>query len=400
MSSRPVHVALVMDHPAQQFARALRLLAAEAGIQLHVYYWSVAETYYDAGFERSISWDIDLLGGYGWSASPAELPVARRLAWLAGQLRKSRPDVVVCYGWASPIARASILYCAVSRARLLLYGDTTWQHASRDRHRIGRSLALRTLMRLSDGAVSTGTFNREFYIRHGMHPRHIWPGVCPADTTVFGHARAGRFHVVGDGGSGLRIGFAGKLTARKGVDELLRACALLPRDRAWSLTVVGDGPMMADLQALAERLDIGTRVTFRGFANTSEMPKLLASFDVLAVPSRFDMRVLVAIEAMAAGAAIVVSDATAIWGPGDLVADGVTGLVYRSGDPAALTRQLGRLLDDPDLVTRLSAEGARRAAGYGPDSFARTVASSVRACLRNQIPATRRGGKLPPGRAG
>ena len=33
----------------------------------HVYYWSVAESLYDAGFERSVSWDIDLLGGYGRS---------------------------------------------------------------------------------------------------------------------------------------------------------------------------------------------------------------------------------------------------------------------------------------------------------------------------------------------
>ena len=52
------------------------------------------------------------------------------------------------------------------------------------------------------------------------------------------------------------------------------------------------------------------------------MPELLAGFDVLVVPSRFDMRVLVSIEAMAAGAVIVVSAATAIWGPGDLVPTG------------------------------------------------------------------------------
>jgi len=52
-----------MDHPAQQFALALRRLAREPGIQLQVYYWSVAARIYDAGFGRLISWDIDLLGG-------------------------------------------------------------------------------------------------------------------------------------------------------------------------------------------------------------------------------------------------------------------------------------------------------------------------------------------------
>ena len=292
--------------------------------------------------------------------------------------------MVVCYGWASPIARATIVYCTITRTRMVLYGDTTWQHASRGRHRVLRPLALLVLMRLADGALSTGTFNREFYIRYGMNPRRIWPGVCPADTDLFGQARASRNRVDNASTRGLRIGFAGKLIASKGVDELLRACALLPGDRSWSLTVVGDGPLMADLQALAAELDIDDRVTFRGFANTSEMPELLAGFDVLVVPSRFDMRVLVSIEAMAAGAVIVVSAATAIWGPGDLVTDGETGFVYRSGDPAALARRLRCLLDEPGLVARLSAAGAQRAASFGPDSFARVIASSARMCLRDE----------------
>jgi glycosyltransferase involved in cell wall biosynthesis len=384
VSRRPVHIALVVDHPAQHFARAFQLLAAEPGVRLDVYYWQLAEHFYDADFQRSVSWDIDLLGGYPWTAAPVGRSAAGRLRWLVSQLRAAQPDVVICYGWASPAARAMISYCTVSRIRMLLYGDTTWQHASRGRHPVLRSVALRMLMRCADGALSTGTFNREFYIRYGMHPRRIWPGVCPVDTALFGQARADRDLTVQGEVSGLRIGYAGKLIASKGVDELLRACSLLPRDRAWSLTVVGDGPLMADLTALAGQLHIDDRVSFRGFANASEMPKLLASFDVVVVPSRFDMRVLVSIEAMAAGAVIVVSDATAVWGPGDLVADGVTGLVYRSGDPAGLARQLHRLIEEPGLAARLAASGAQRAAAFGPESFAETTVSSVRAYLRDQ----------------
>ncbi len=71
---------------------------------------------------------------------------------------------------------------------------------------------------------------------------------------------------------------------------------------------------------------------------------------------------------MAAGAAVIVSDATALWGPGDLIEDGVTGLVYRSGQPAMLARQLERLLDDPALLDRLQRAGAERSARFGPVS--------------------------------
>jgi glycosyltransferase involved in cell wall biosynthesis len=396
VNGAPVRVTVVMDHPAQHFTRGLQLLAGEPGVQVRVYYWSAAERVRDAGFARSISWDVDLLRGYPWRAPQPGRSVSGRARWLVRQLRTARPQVVICYGWASPIARVGLLYCVLTRTPVVLYGDTTWQHSARGRHPMIRAMALRVLMRASAGAVSTGAFNREFYISHGMDPRRIWPGVCPADTESFGKARAEPFGmaraepfgmaragsaVTGGGVAPLRIGFAGKLIARKGVDELLRAAALLPSARAWSLTVVGDGPLRPELEALAAQLGLTDRVIFRGFANTTEMPTLLAAFDVVVVPSRQDMRALVTIEAMAAGAAVIVSDATAVWGPGDLVEDGVSGLVYRSGDPAALGRQLRRLLEDPGLLVSLRGQGAERVAEFGPDAFARTMASAIRTCL-------------------
>lgn len=381
MSRGAVRIALVIDHPAQQFARAFQLLAHEPGLQVQVYYWSTPERSYDVDFARPVSWDIDLLGEYPWTVPGSGLTATGRVRWLVWQLRKTRPDLVVCYGWAAPISRVAIMYCLLTRTRLLMYGDATWQHSTNGRHRLARSAALSLLLRCCAGAVSTGTFNREFYIRHGMDPRRIWPGVCPADTEMFGAARAERRGLTGPGDGELRIGFAGKLVARKGVDELLRAAALLPPARAWSVTVVGDGPLLAELRALVAELGVGNRVTFHGFANTTEMPKLLASFDVLVVPSRLDMRVLVTIEAMAAGTAVIVSDATAVWGPGDLIEDGVTGLVYRSGKSATLARQLGRLLDDPGLLDRLQRDGAERSARFGPAAFARTMRDAAYMCL-------------------
>lgn len=377
----PLHVALVIDHPAQHFARAFQLLADEPSLRTHVYYGSVPENCYDADFARSVSWDIDLLGGYPWTAPESGRTAAGRVLWLVRQFRKAQPDVVICYGWAAPIARAAIMYCLLTNTRLLMYGDSTWQHPASGRHRIARSAALSLLLRSCTGAVSTGTFNREFYIRYGMDPRRIWPGVCPADTDTFGAARTKGYGMPVAGDGELRIGFAGKLIARKGVDELLRAAALLPHARAWSVTVVGDGPLLTELRTLAAECGLGDRVFFRGFANTTEMPKLLAGFDVVVVPSRLDMRALITIEAMAAGAAVIVSDATAVWGPGDLIEDGVTGLVYRTGESAILAQQLGRLLEDPVLLGRLQRDGAERSAGFGPAAFARTMTAAVVTCL-------------------
>ena len=164
-----------------------------------------------------------------------------------------------------------------------------------------RSPALGLLRRWCAGAVSTGTPNREFYIRHGMDPERIWPCVCPAYTEQFGAARAGRRSLPSPDDGELRIGFTGKLIARKGVDELLQAAALLPA-RACLVGHSGRGrTAAARASGTRRRARPRRRVTCRGFANTTEMPKLPAGFDVVVVPSRLDMGVLVTIEAMAAG---------------------------------------------------------------------------------------------------
>lgn len=60
----------------------------------------LAERYYDANFQRSVAWDVDLVSGYPWAAPPAGWSMAGRLRWLVGQLRTDRPDVVICYGRA------------------------------------------------------------------------------------------------------------------------------------------------------------------------------------------------------------------------------------------------------------------------------------------------------------
>lgn len=285
----------------------------------------------------------------------------------------------------------AIIYCLLSRTRLLIYSDSTWQHFTNSRHSPFRWFLLRILMHLSTGALATGTFNREFYILHGMPPSRIWPGVCPADTGFYAQARADRSEEPAPD-SLVRIGFAGKLIARKGVDELLEAVAALPSAADWSLVIVGEGPLKPRLQQLAARLKVADKVAFYGFANTTEMPKLLAGVDIVVVPSRRDMRVLLTIEAMAAGAALIVSDATAVWGPGDLIEHEVTGLVYPSGDPGALADQLRRLLEDRQLLATLRANGAERAESFGPAAFARTTAAAVRSCPARSGQARRSAG--------
>jgi glycosyltransferase involved in cell wall biosynthesis len=389
-----VRAALLLGYPVQHFAPGLRLLAARPEVRPRVYYWSAAiGGRYDPNFGRHIRWSTDLHTGYDWWAPPADRPVGWRGAAVWRRLWSDRPEVVVCFGWASPVARLGIAYAAATRTPLLYYGDTSVLAPVTGRHPRLRVAVLRLLFRRAAGAISTGTFNRYFYLAHGMCRERVHPGVYPTDVAAFAAAAERRRSGPGTrpepGTRPLVIGFAGKLTAVKAPGDLLEAAARLPREPAWELRLIGDGPLRPRLAAQVAAHGLADRVRFLGFRNTDELPDLMSEFDILVMPSRREPRGLVPIEAMAAGAAVVVSSATGVWGPGDAVHPGRTGLVYPAGNVGALAATLRRLLDDEQLRHRLAAAGRVRAGSFGPPDFAATVAAALVATACREVAGVR-----------
>lgn len=363
------HVVVAVNQPIQHFSASFRCAARSTRIRVSILYWADnSDGMFDPEFDRHVRWDVDLLSGYPWLQTKSTNPFSRAVSFIRS-IRALRPDVVVCFGWASAAARLTIPWCLLTGTPLLFYGDTSWQHSSRGPRQWLRGLLLRTAFRFAAGALSTGTFNREFYIYQGMHPDRIVDSVYPIDVESYTAARIHRR----EGKGKVAIGFAGKLIARKGVDELLRALQLISDGDIWEARIIGDGEERDRLEALSETLGIAARVDFRGFRNASEMPSELAGCDIVVVPSKQDNRGMIAAEAMAAGAAVIVSSNTGVWGRRDLVEDGVTGRVYRSGDAAELAMIIRELLTAPVVLASLQQEGGKRAAEHGPDAFTRAL---------------------------
>jgi glycosyltransferase involved in cell wall biosynthesis len=147
------------------------------------------------------------------------------------------------------------------------------------------------------------------------------------------------------------VAFAGQLIEEKGVQVLLEAARGMSGAADW--VIAGAGRYRAELEALAGRLGVPAR-----FVGHVDSAALFRAADVVVVPSLWEEAFgLVAVEGMAAGAAVVVSDAG---GLGEVVGD--TGLVVPRGDVAALRRGLERLVRSPEERTRLGADASRRAA--------------------------------------
>ncbi len=163
-----------------------------------------------------------------------------------------------------------------------------------------------------------------------------------------------------------------RLVAWKGVDALIRIVATMPQTR---LVVVGDGPLRLELEMLAQSLGAGQRITFVGQAAGPRVRSLLQAADIFVLNSTYEGLPHVVLEAMEAGIPVI---ATAAGGTGEVVEDGVTGLLVPPGDEDALRAALANLCGDCGLRQRFRAEARRRLATRF--SF-ETMVGETEACL-------------------
>jgi len=146
----------------------------------------------------------------------------------------------------------------------------------------------------------------------------------------------------------------GRIGPRKGVPELIEALATL-RDRSWRATLAGDGEVAA-ARAAVERAGLAPRIAVPGWLAQSDAADLLASADILALPSHAENFPISIIEALAHGVAVV---ATQVGATPELLEHGKSALFVPVGDPAALARALAELIDDPARRRALAQAGQR-----------------------------------------
>jgi glycosyltransferase involved in cell wall biosynthesis len=146
------------------------------------------------------------------------------------------------------------------------------------------------------------------------------------------------------------IGFVGRLHKQKGVDLLIRAFALLLRRSAdYLLVVAGDGPQRGYLRALARQFGVSERVKFLGVCRN--VPEVMATFDVGAVPSRHEPFGRVALELMRMKVPVVCSGVN---GLAELITNCVTGLITQQNVPEEIAVNIQNLAKDKELQEKLS----------------------------------------------
>jgi glycogen(starch) synthase len=172
--------------------------------------------------------------------------------------------------------------------------------------------------------------------------------------------------------SELLVAAAGRIEWEKGFSTLVRAIPGLREAVVGTVHVVvaGRGSETARLEALATDLGVRDSLEFPGWLSRRDLAALYAAADAVVVPSRYEPSGLVAREAQAAGAAVVV---TGTGGLAEAVRDGTTGVLIGIGDVHGLRDAVLRLAADP---VGARAMGQAAAAGVKDWTWADAAAAT------------------------
>ncbi len=157
----------------------------------------------------------------------------------------------------------------------------------------------------------------------------------------------------------------GRLIAKKGFAELIRACALLAeRGKLFRCEIIGEGPLENELRAQIDKLNLQNRFVLSGAKPQREVRQHLAAASVFVLPSVLDPEggmdnlPTVIMEAMATGLPVI---STNIAGIPEMVVQNETGFLVQPADPIALAKAIEDVIDDRLLAQRLGEAGHQRA---------------------------------------
>lgn len=341
------------------------------------------ERRFDPGFGRSVSWDIDLLGGY--ESEFLDTYKGQRLDsfwWLrlkhgfGRALRGMGADVLWIQGWQVAAYWQAVFEAWQAGTEVWLRAETNTRSKAGSGGQIFKRPLLREFLRRVDRFLYIGEANRQFYLEQGIAEGRLAQAPYCVDNARFAAAAAAarserarireEWHVPADAFCFL---FAGKLIGKKRPQDIIRATQRVQNavpEQKIHLLWVGTGELGTELRQCchvcfdatgkatghAPNAHDGPNASFIGFLNQSAINRAYVAADCLILPSDAkETWGLVVNEAMASGLPCIVSDACGC--AEDLVKPIRPDLCYTVGEISALARAMTAAITDtpsPQLV--------------------------------------------------
>jgi glycosyltransferase involved in cell wall biosynthesis len=293
---------------------------------------------------------------------PLTLPAMLRV------IDRKRIDVVHLHGYgATTFGRMA---AAVRRIPAILH-----EHANLTNTPWFQKLADRALEPFTDIALAVSHSTADFVVNARLIPRSkvkvVYLGVPleefsrPRSVEEIAEAR----RELGIAPGEFAVGTVTRLHDSKGNSYLVDAAASVVAERpAARFFLVGEGPLLPDLQAQAARLGLGDRFVFAGFRR--DVAAALSAFDLSVFPSLWEGTPITAFEALAMGKPIVATDADGLL---DILTPDRDAVIVPKRDAGALAAKIVWAIDHPEARARLAAGARATGREYDIDAFVRKM---------------------------
>ncbi len=303
-----------------------------------------------------------LLKEYG--GTPVPTMIRYMLSGLRCTLKAARGQRALFAHWVLPAGVIGALASLLTGRPLMSYAHGSDICVYAEKSALYRLLTRFVLGRSVWVFAVSHDIERRLIERFGVPPENISVIPCGVDTDLFSptpHGDKNRSVMSAEGAPGLAsdarpmLLFVGDMVPAKGVLELIEAVfRLLENGLDCSLTLVGDGPLRAELEARVTAVGV-SHVTFVGTVPRTEVARWMRRADCLVLPSHNEGTPVCVMEALSSGTPVVATD---VGGIPDLIDPEVTGLLVPPKDVTALTSALTRVVGDAALRDGLT-HGAR-----------------------------------------
>jgi glycosyltransferase involved in cell wall biosynthesis len=282
----------------------------------------------------------------------------RAVARVLGLIREFRPHILHTHtAKAGAVGRMAAILAGRARPEAVVHtfhGHVLRGYFGGPATEVFRLLE-RRLARASDALIAVSPEVRDDLVRLGIAPESkisvIRLGLDLANRVAAPPGARDELRAALDiPGDAFVVGWLGRMTEIKRVDDLLRAFVELTPDA--HLLLVGDGPLRSRLEGLAREIGIGARAHFAGFRD--DVGVVYAACDAVALTSANEGTPVTVIEALAAGVPVVSTD---VGGVSDVVEPGRSGFLTPPGDIAAIAEGLRLLAADRGARERMGAAG-------------------------------------------
>lgn len=374
----PYHLARL-----QAAAKRCSLLGIEIAGKSNEYRWKRTDTSF--GFHRNTLFeDIS-------SESVNQVELVLRLRRVLSDINA---DVIAIPGWSGRAAFLALDWCVANNKPVVVMSEST----AHDEQRIAwREAIKRRYIAMCSAGIAGGSRQADYLALLGMRRERISMGYDAVDNDYFAISAARMRNAPA------RISRACCLTDRyflasarfiekKNLFRLLEAYAIY-RERchnsrtghnlrgAWSLVLLGDGPLRDQLITLLMRLNLSEHVLLPGFIQYDALPEYYAMAGAFIHASTAEQWGLVVNEAMASGLPVLISNRCGC--APDLVREGVNGFTFDPCDVEAMARLMFQVANlEPDRLTTMGEASRRISADWGLERFASGLAAAAECALR------------------